>query len=141
MIVLDTNVLSEVMKTSPDAAVAAWMRSLGRADMATTAINEAEVLMGIALLPPGKRRVDLVNAALAVIGLFAGRILSFDSAAAVHFADIMETRRRAGRRVAEMDAMIAAIARSRSGTLATRNTADFDGIGLTLANPWGVEYS
>ena len=69
-----------------------------------------------------------------MIGPFAGRILAFDSAAAVHFADIMETRRRAGRRVAEMDALIAAISRSRGYT--TRNTADFDDLGLGLANPW-----
>jgi toxin FitB len=138
MIVLDTNVLSEVMKTTPDSAVAAWMLMQPRADLATTAINEAELLMGIARLPTGKRRVGLANAALGVIGLFAGRILPFDSAAAVHFADIIETRRRAGRRVAEMDALIAAIARSRGATLATRNTPDFDDIGLALVNPWGV---
>jgi toxin FitB len=138
MIVLDTNVLSEVMKTTPEPAVAAWMLTLPRADLATTAINEAEVLMGIALLPTGKRRDGLASAALAVIGLFAGRILTFDSAAAVHFADIMETRRRAGRRVAEMDALIAAIARSHGCTLATRNTPDFDDIGLPMVNPWGV---
>jgi toxin FitB len=94
------------------------------------------MLRGITMLPIGKRRAALELGAQTVISHFTGRILPFDSTAALHFADIMETRRRAGRRVGEMDAMIAAIARSRGYTLATRNSADFNDIGVTFVDPW-----
>ncbi len=136
MIVFDTNVLSEVMRTDPNISVANWMMALPATQVATTSICEAEVLWGIHQLPKGRKRAELAAAAKNAITLFSGRILPFDSIAAPDFADIMETRQRAGRRVGEMDAMIAAIARSRGYVLATRNTVDFTDIGLELVNPW-----
>jgi predicted nucleic acid-binding protein len=137
MIVLDTNVLSETWRPKPSAKVLGWMRSQPSAGLFTTAITEAELLYGIALLPDGKRRRALESA----IGLIfaedlAGRVLPFDSAAAREYADIAAARRRVGRRIAEADAQIAAIARSRSALLATRNVEDFAGCGLTVVSPW-----
>jgi toxin FitB len=136
MIVLDTNVISEEMKTEPDPRVHAWFLMQPVASLFTTAVCEAEILWGIHQLPQGKKRAALAAAAQNVLGLFAGRILPFDSSAAPHFADIMEMRRRAGRRVGEMDPMIAAVTRSRGFALATRNTVDFDDNWIKLINPW-----
>ena len=103
----------------------------------TTTITEAELLYGAALLPGGSRRRAL-DAVLSELlgGQFAGRILPFDSVAAREFADIAATRRRAGRPIGEADARIAAIARSRGASLATRNVTDFAGCGLNVIDPW-----
>src|SRR5262249_15223521 len=97
MIVLDTNVLSEAMKSSPDATLARWMvRERGRG-LFTTALSEAEIIYGITILPDGRRKRDLDAAAQSVLALFAGRILPFDSLAAREFAAIVADRRRLGR--------------------------------------------
>lgn len=136
MIILDTNVLSEVMKPSPDTAVAAWLARGNAGDFYTTAITEAEILLGIAILPDGRRKNDIAEAAKRIITLFADRILSFDSEAAQDFANIVAERRKQGRPINDFDAQIAAITRSQGMTLATRNVADFDGIGITIINPW-----
>ena len=137
MIVLDTNVLSEAWRPAPSPAVMGWMRSQPAAALFTTTITEAELLYGIALLPEGKRRRSL-EAVVALIFAeeLAGRVLPFDSAAAREYADIAATRRRAGRPIAEADAQIAAIARSRGAAVATRNVEDFAGCGLTVVSPW-----
>jgi toxin FitB len=137
MIVLDTNVLSEAWRPAPSPAVMEWMRSQPVAALFTTTITEAELLYGIALLPEGKRRRSLeAVVALVFAEDLAGRVLSFDSAAAREYADIAAARRRAGRPIAEADARIAAIARSRGATVATRNVEDFASCGIELVSPW-----
>jgi toxin FitB len=136
MIVLDTNVISEAMRPAPDPAVAAWLARQSADELFTTAIAEAEILLGVAILPGGKRKQDLAMAARQIFALFAGRVLAFDSAAAGLFAEIVAERRRIGRPVSAFDAQIAAIARSTGMALATRNVADFDGIGVAVIDPW-----
>ena len=138
MIVLDTNVLSEAMKPAPAPAVASWMTRQNAGDLFTTAVSEAEVLLGIAILPEGRRKQELETAAQRVLSLFAGRILAFDTAAAQVYAGIAAARRKTGRPIGSFDAQIAAIARSRGMALATRNVPDFDGTGLTIIDPWRV---
>jgi toxin FitB len=137
MIVLDTNVLSESWRPKPAARVLGWIRSQPATALFTTAITEAELYYGIALLPEGRRRRALESAVRLIFAEdLAGRVLPFDSAAAREYADIAATRRRAGRRMPEADAQIAAIARSRGAALATRNVADFSDCGLDIVSPW-----
>jgi len=105
--------------------------------MFTTTITEAELLYGAALLPDERRRRVLEAVLAELLGTrFAGRILPFDSAAAREFADIAASRRQAGRPIGEADGRIAAIARSRGASLATRNVADFTDCGVILIDPW-----
>jgi predicted nucleic acid-binding protein len=138
VILLDTNVLSELARPVPHPTVLAWARSVRASEMVTTAVTEAELRYGLALLPAGQRRDALAAAMEALFArLLAGRVLPFDRAAAAHYADHVAARRAAGRPVATADAMIAAIARARGvTTLVTRNTADFDGCGIALLDPW-----
>jgi toxin FitB len=137
MIVLDTNVLSEAWRPAPSPKVMAWMRSQPMSALFTTTITEAELFYGIALLPDSKRRRAL-EAAVSLIFAedLAGRVLPFDSAAAREYAGIAAARRHAGRPIAEADAQIAAIARSRGAAVATRNGEDFAGCGVTVVSPW-----
>jgi toxin FitB len=137
VIVLDTNVLSELMRSQPAAAVFAWVAAQPKAALHTTSVNKAEILYGIAALPEGRRRVALAAAAEAMFtDDFVGRVLPFDEAAAVHYAEIVAGRRREGRPIEAFDAQIAATARVAGAELATRNVGDFAGCGLTLVNPW-----
>lgn len=137
MIILDTNVVSEASRSDPSTKVLDWIRSEPLAALFTTTITEAELLYGIALLPAGRRRRLLEQATIQILDEdFAGRILPFDSAAAHEFADIAASRRRAGRPIGEADCRIAAIARSRGASLATRNISDFVDCGITLIDPW-----
>lgn len=136
MIVLDTNVLSEVMKAAPNPNVAKWMLREHGSGLHTTAICEAERRLGIAILPDGKRKRDLEAAAQKVLGLFVGRILPFDSAAAREFARIVAERRWLGRPIEDFDAQIAAITISRGMRLATRNGPDFASTGVAVIDPW-----
>ncbi|MGV7034364.1 PIN domain-containing protein [Methylobacterium symbioticum] len=137
MIVLDTNVISELMRASPDPAVLAWVVARPRRQFCTTSINRAEILHGIAILPAGRRREAIAAAADAMFAEdFAGRILPFDADAAAHYAEIVSTRRRAGQPIEGFDALIAATARAAGAAVATRDTGGFQGCGLTLANPW-----
>lgn len=139
MIVLDTNVISEMMRPLPAEVVSAWFALHARATLFTTTLSQAEILYGLALLDAGRRRDDLVAAARPVFDEdFQGRVLPFDSAAAIAFADIAAARRRSGRPIAQIDAQIAAIARSRGAQLATRNIGDFTDCGISLVNPWDV---
>lgn len=137
MIILDTNVLSEVVKPPAHAGVARWMRQQPIDSLFTTGPTQGEVLYGIAILPKGKKRSILETAMQDVFERgFPGRILPFDEAAAPQFAEIMAHCRRAGRPMAQIDAQIAAIARSRNATLATRDPSDFRECGIGLIDPW-----
>jgi predicted nucleic acid-binding protein len=137
VIVVDTNVISEAVKPEPSMQVIGWLRAEPPAALFTTAITEAELLYGLALLRPGSRRRSLEEMILGILSEdFAGRILPFDSAAAREHAQISSARRSLGRPMSEADARIAAIARSRGASVATRNVADFKDAGITIVDPW-----
>jgi predicted nucleic acid-binding protein len=137
MIVLDTNVLSETWRPAPSPKVMNWLRSQPMTAVFTTTISEAELFYGIALLPDSKRRRALESAVSLIFAEdLAGRVLPFDTAAAREYAAIAAARRRAGRPIAEADAQIAAIARSRGAAVATRNVEDFAGCEIAIVSPW-----
>lgn len=137
MTILDTNVLSELMRPRPAMKVVDWMAAQPAATLYTTSITQAEILHGLMLLPPGRRRSALETAATSMFAEdFGGRILGFDSDAALPYAQIASDRRRAGRPISHFDAQIAAVARFMGAAIATRNTADFDGCGVTVVDPW-----
>jgi hypothetical protein len=136
VIVLDTNVVSELMRAEPAPHVASWVRSRGRRELFTSSVTLAEIRFGLSRLPEGRRKQVLVDAADEIFRAFANHVLPLDTAAADHYATIASGRERAGRPIAGFDALIAAICRSRGAMLATRNTADFDGTGIELINPW-----
>lgn len=137
MIVLDTNVLSELMRPEPHPAVFAWVAAQPRASIYTTSINRAEVLYGIAALPSGRRKKALTAAAEAVFDEdLAGRILPFDSSSAVHYAKLVIARRDAGASIEAFDALISAAALSAGAGIATRDVGGFAGCGLSVINPW-----
>ena len=137
MFVLDTNVISELMRPAPEPAVEAWVTSRRAGDMYFSAVSEAELRYGVTILPAGRRRDAL---AAVVDGLvredFAGRVLPFDSVAAEAYAEIAATRRRAGRPVSQADCQIAAVARARGFAMATRNVRHFTGMGIEVVDPW-----
>jgi len=137
VIVLDTNVLSELMRTTPTARVVHWLDRQPATSLFITAITQAEILHGIELMPKSKRRDLLAEVARTIFeDNFADRVLSFSGDAAAHYAAIAVARRRAGRPIAAFDAQIAAIVRSHAASLATRNTDDFDGCGIDVIDPW-----
>ncbi len=139
MIVLDTNVLSELMKATPSESVNLWVARQPPSSLFITTVAQAEILYGLALLPSGSRRDSLEAAAQAMFEEdFAGHILPFDIAAAYQFAEIASERRQSGRPISQFDAQIAAIARSRGAALSTRNIRDFEGCGLQVFNPWNL---
>lgn len=135
---LDTNVLSELMRVQPAAAVLDWFAKNAHNAMHTSAITQAEILTGIALLPAGQRRTALATAAEQMFEQdFADHCLAFDVAAAKHYAVVVAARTRQGQPISTEDVHIAAIALAAGLIVATRNTKDFENIeGLTLANPW-----
>lgn len=136
--ILDTNVLSEMMASTPSQRALTWISERRQLDkICLTSITVAEILYGIELLPSGKRRARLDEEANAMFDEdFLKQILVFDEHAAKSFARIAALRRRIGRPIAELDAQIAAIASIHGATLATRNTADFENCGIRLVNPW-----
>jgi toxin FitB len=137
MIVLDTNVISELMRPDAEPRVARWVNQMPRAQLFTTAVCRAEIMTGIAQEPPGRRRDQLAEAADRVFRTdLPGRVLPFDAAAADEYAEIFPHRRRIGRPAKPLDTMIAAIARSHGAIVATRNVADFTDCGIELINPW-----
>lgn len=135
---LDTNLLSELMRDKPAATVLNWFSQNTDEAMHTSAVTPAEILTGIALLPAGKRRTALAIVADQMFEQdFAGHCLAFDAAAAKNYALIVANRTREGQAISTEDAQIAAIALASALTVATRNTVDFENIdGLTLVNPW-----
>jgi toxin FitB len=138
VIVLDTNVLSELLRSHPHPAVLAWSETQNHARFAVAAVTEAELRFGLAILPDGRRKTVMTEAVDRIIrGALGGRVVAFDRPATVHYAAFMAARRSAGRPVAVTDAMIAATALAAGAeTLATRNVKDFEGSGLDLLNPW-----
>jgi predicted nucleic acid-binding protein len=137
--ILDTNVISELMRPAAAPQVVAWVDAQPARDLFITTITQAEILCGLALLPPGRRRDALTTPAKHLLGaVFATRTLSFDRAAAPQYAALAAAARQAGRMVAPFDMQIAAIALARGLGIATRNIHDFDSLGLTLANPWAT---
>lgn len=137
MIVLDTNVISELTRRDPDATVLTWMDSLLVHDVSTTAVTAAELLHGVARLPSGRRRAALAAAVRALLHEdLAGRIEPFDALAAEAYALLVTDRENRGRPITVADAQIAAICRVHAATLATRNTKDFEATGIELVDPW-----
>ena len=137
MVVIDTNVVSELMRPAPEPAVLAWFSRQDSADLYLSAVSEAELRAGAAILPAGRRRDRLAAEVDAVVREdFAGRVLPFDSAAARAYAAIAASRRSMGRPILEADCQIAAIARARNAAVATRNGADFEHCGIAVIDPW-----
>ena len=136
MIVLDSNVLSELMRATPLRSVVTWVEAQPPAGLCTTAVSVAEIHYGIERLPAGRRRTALRRAAEDVFDAFAAQVLPFDGAAAREYAAVVVARDRAGTPITGFDAQIAAICRSHAAVLATRNTADFTGTGVELVDPW-----
>jgi predicted nucleic acid-binding protein len=137
MIILDTNVVSEMIRPAPSERVIQWISSQPALLLYTTSITQAEMLYGMESLTKGKRRKALEAA---LDGMFAedfrDRVLGFDSGYTKYYAEIGATRKALGRPISQFDAQIAAIARSRKAVLATRNSADFADCGIKLADPW-----
>ena len=137
MILLDTNVLSELMKPAPELTVVQWLDAQLDSQVFLPAITKAEIELGIALLPNGKRKDTFTRLAGALFDEFRDRILPFDAGAASCYANLVATARKAGRTISVEDAQIAAITQANHLTLATRNTKDFEFIpDLLLINPW-----
>ena len=135
MILLDTNVVSEMMRAQPAAEVVSWMAGQPASGLYVSSITQAEILRGLLLMPRGRRQLEKAAAGMFDED-FVDRVLPFDSAAAVAYAQITADRRRAGRPIAVFDAQIAGVARATGATLATGNTADFARCGIELINPW-----
>ena len=142
MIILDTNVISELLRPSPAAQVEAWLSALDGAKVYFTAIGEAELRHGVAIMPAGKRRAALSEAIDGMLDEdFHGRILPFDRAAAQAYASIAADRRAAGRPISQFDCQICAIASANDAAIATRNTGDFQDCGVVVINPWDQDAS
>ena len=137
MIVLDTNVVSELMRVEPAAVVVDWVDRQPASDVYLTAVTLAELLYGIARLPDGRRKTTLAELLDAMVAEdFEHRVVAFDETAAAHYADIVVRRERGGRPISAADAQIAAICRSHDGVIATRNTSDFTDTGIPIVDPW-----
>ena len=136
MIVLDTNVVSELMKPSPAAAVAGWIRARTGSELYTTSITLAEILYGIARLPDGRRKELLGSAASEVFAAFQDQVLPFDSRAATQYAEVLRARGQLGLPIDGFDAQIASICRAHDAVLATRSLKDFRHTDVNLIDPW-----
>lgn len=135
MIILDTNVLSDLMRGgSPETL--RWLDTVPRSALHTTAVNRAEIRLGIARLPDGRRKASLADRADAVFAQVEDHVWPFDSAAADRFASVVADRQIAGRPISVADAQIAAIASVRRASLATRNVDDFVACGIVVVDPF-----
>jgi toxin FitB len=139
VIVVDTNVISELMRGDPHPAVLAWVAGQPRALLYTTFVNQAEILYGIGALPEGRRRSALAAAAEAMFAEdFAGRILPFEASAAARYPGVVLARRQVGAPIEKFDALIAATALAAGASIATRDPTGFSGCGLTVIDPWAA---
>ncbi|MFB3915507.1 MAG: type II toxin-antitoxin system VapC family toxin [Terriglobales bacterium] len=138
MIILDTNVLSALMRQTPDTRVIAWLDRQPRASIWTTSVTILEVRFGLQIMASGKRRSLLMQAFEAVLDKMEHRIASFDAAAATHAADLRADRQRKGQPGDLRDTMIAGIVLAQHATLATRNTSHFEDLSLAVVNPWAA---
>ena len=137
MMVLDTNVVSELMRAAPESAVLNWLDAQPSSELWLTAVVAAELLFGVARLPEGGRKQQLAHNGAAMLEQdFAGQVLAYDLAAASIYAELVAQRERTGRPIAMADAQIAAICLAHGASLVTRNEKDFDGLGLMVINPW-----
>lgn len=137
MIIVDTNVISELFRTAPAKQVETWLADQDGANLYFTTIGEAELRHGVAILPSGKRRTALTRAIEGILEEdFRDRILPFDRQAASAYAAIAAERRALGRPLSQFDCQIAAIARAHGASVATRNTSDYESCGVDLLNPW-----
>ena len=137
MIILDTNVISDMIGPAPSPAVAAWVFRQPPGDMFVSAVTEAELRYGVEIMPQGRRRDRYLAEIDGLLHAeFAGRILPFDSVAAQTYATIVAARRAAGRPIAPFDCQIAAIARSLAASVATRDAGGFEGCGIDVIDPW-----
>jgi predicted nucleic acid-binding protein len=137
VLILDTNVVSEILRSEPNQTVVTWFESQPRQQLYTTAVTQAEIFYGITLLAKGNRRQKLLAVAQLIFEEdLEGRVLPFSSEAASHFAELAAVRRSLGRPISQFDAMIAAVARLHGARVVTRNTADFDRCGIDVINPW-----
>ena len=136
MIVLDTNVVSEAMKATPNPAVLAWLDEQAAETLYLSSVTLAELLFGIGVLPAGRRKEALTQMLDGLLALFEDRVLAFDTNAARHYADLAVTARAVGKGFPTPDGYIAAIAKARGFTVATRDVAPFKAVGLNVINPW-----
>ena len=136
MIVLDTNVVLEAMKPAPDLAARNWLNDQVAETLFLSSVTLAELLFGIAALPEGRRKKALADTLDGLLELFDDRVLSFDTAAARHYADLTATPRAVGKGFQTPDGYIAAIAASKGFTIATRDTSPFEAAGVPVVNPW-----
>jgi hypothetical protein len=136
VIVLDTNVTSELMRPVPAPVVVAWVRAKRTSDLYTTSITMAEIRYGIERLPDGRRKELLRSTAEDVFSSFSEDVLPFDADATPAYAEIVSQRERTGNHINGFDAQIAAICRTHHAQLATRNVNDFKNTGLTVIDPW-----
>lgn len=137
MIVLDTNIVSELMRSAPNDNVSTWLAAQNSLQLATTSITIAEIQRGLFRLPKGKRRTDLTERFSAFADeAFSGRLLVFDKLAAYACGAVSAARERQGLHADAVDMMIAATVKANDATLATRNCKDFEGCGIPLVNPW-----
>lgn len=137
---LDTNVVSEWVKARPDSNVIAWLADVSEDDVFMSVISFAELRRGVELLPAGQRRDDLGRwVADDLTERFSGRILPVDRSVADRWGRVVARSQRSGRALSAMDAFFAATAESHDLTLATRNVRDFEGLGVSLLNPWEAE--
>ena len=142
MIVLDTNIVSELMRPAPAPQVEAWLAAQDGERVFFTAVGEAELQYGVAILPPGRRRDALAEAIGKMLDEdFRERVLPFDRVAARAYAVVAAERRAAGHPISQFDCQIAAIARAHGAVIATRNTGDFEGCGIDVVDPWQASLS
>ena len=140
MIVLDTNVVSEVMRPRPETAVLDWLDRQATELLFLTAITVAEIEFGLRALPRGRRREQLREQFQRFLGLgFDGRVVDFDPVAARCYGELMARRRRLGRPMSVLDGQIAAITKAQRFRIATRNVRDFADCGIEIVNPFDPE--